>query len=94
MCRYSSKLSPKTKQQLSELPPKDNPLVTVLIRISGSLESQGQSQLEAIGGEIRTVAGDILTARIHLRELLQLAKLDFVSFIEISSPLYPESKTQ
>ena len=89
---YSKKLGSNAKLRLSELSADENSLESILVRISGKLTSEQQSQLTAMGAEIRTVAGDIVTITTPLRTLSQLAELDFVTYIELSTSLYPESE--
>lgn len=87
-----AKFSPETKQKLSELSAEEQPLVSVLVQISGGLGPERRSRLEAVGTEVRTVAGDVITATLPSSEIRQLAELDFVRYIEMSRPLYPESE--
>jgi hypothetical protein len=88
--KYSTKLSPATKLRLSEMPTGENPVLNVLIRTDGSLDPGQRSQLEGTGATVRTVAGDVTTVMIPFDGLSQLASLDFVSYVEVSRPLYPE----
>jgi hypothetical protein len=92
MSEYSSKkLSPETKQKLSELSAaEEQQLVSVLMQINGSLGPERRSRLEAVGTEVRTVAGDIVSATVPASEIRQLAELDFVRSLEVSRALYPE----
>jgi pentose-5-phosphate-3-epimerase len=92
MSRYSKKLSPETKRKLSELSSEDPQLVSVLVQIDGSLGPERRSQLEAVGTEVRTVAGDIVTATVPSSEIRQVAELNFVRSLEVSRPLYPETE--
>ena len=94
MSEQSAKFSPETKRRLSTLPARVNPSVEVIIRVSCSLGQDQRTQLTSIGTQIRTVAGDVVTASLSLRQIPQLAELDFVSYIELASPLYPESENQ
>lgn len=90
---YSEKLGPNAKLRLSGLSADENSLESILVRTSGNLTPEHQSQLKAMGAEIGTVAGDIVTIATPLRTLSQLAELDFVTYIELSTPLYPESES-
>jgi hypothetical protein len=94
MSEYSAKFSPETKQKLSELSSEEQPLVSVLVQISGGLGPERRSQLEEVGTEVRTVAGDVITATLPSSEIHHLAELDFVRFVEMSRPLYPEPEVQ
>jgi hypothetical protein len=65
--------------------------VNILLRTNGTPTDAQRTQLETLGAEIRTVAGDIVTAAIDLQQIIALSELDFVSYIELSQPLRPES---
>ncbi len=90
MAEYSSKFSPRIKLYLSELKAEENPRVTIIMRTINSLEPEHKSQLKVIGAEIRTIAGDIVTLSLPIRKLHILAEKDFVRYIELTRPLYPE----
>jgi pentose-5-phosphate-3-epimerase len=94
MSRYSKKLSPETKRKLSELSAEEPQLVSVLVQIDGSLGPERRSQLEAVGTEVRTVAGDVVTATVPSSEIRQVAELNFVRSLEVSRALYPESESE
>ena len=94
MSRYSKKLSPETKRKLSELSAEEPQLVSVLVQISGGLGPERRSKLEEVGTEVRTVAGDVITATLPSSEIHHLAELDFVRFVEMSRALYPESESE
>jgi hypothetical protein len=87
---HSAKLSPATKLRLSEMRTGENPVLNVLVRTDGSLDPAQRSQLESTGATVRTVAGDVTTVLIPFDGLSQLASLEFVSYVEVSRPLYPE----
>jgi hypothetical protein len=93
--KYSNKLGASLRLRLSRISAEesaeDNARVNVLLRTSGPLTPEQQAQLEATGAEVRTVAGDIVTASIRLRQSLAVAELTFVSYIELSQSLFPES---
>jgi hypothetical protein len=90
MPEHSAKLSPATKLRLSEMQTGENPVLNVLVRTDGSLDPAQRSQLEGTGATVRTVAGDVTTVMIPFDALPQLASLEFVSYVEVSRPLYPE----
>ncbi len=92
MPQDSDKFSPELTIYLLDLPQQDNPDLSVLFRVKDELTTEGRSKIEALGCEIRTVAGDIVTANLPSRALLQLASLDFVTYIQRSRPLHPEPK--
>lgn len=84
------KLSPDLRLRLSQRSAETNPL-NILIQTNAALTPAERSQLEAAGANVRTVAGDIVTATVPLNQVLSLAELEFVRSIEASTPLYPES---
>jgi hypothetical protein len=92
MSQYSSKLSPGTKRHLAELKPEENPEVAVMLRVRDGLTPDRQSQIEALGGKVVSLIGDVVTANIPSRALLKLAELDFIVYVEISRPLRPMSE--
>ena len=88
----SRKFGPKVKQIITTVSPGEKRPVKILIRISGDLDMQWQLQLQALGCQVRTVAGDIVTAEVPEGALLQIGELDFISYLEIAQPLFPEAK--
>ena len=64
----------------------------VLVRTTRTVSSDDRSTLEALDVTVRTVAGDVLTARVPINRLRELADLDVVAYVEISRPLTPEGR--
>ena len=89
---YSSKLSPELKLFLSKLKDEEDPQVKILMSINKDLGPDQKSEIEIMGAEIRTVAGDIVTLVLPARVLFTLAKHDFVRSIELTRPLYGEEE--
>lgn len=87
----SQKLAPNVRLRLSQVPATENPQVEILLRITGTLEANQRSQLEATGVQIRGVMGEVVVGAIGLRQIPAIAELDFVRYIELSSPVYPHS---
>jgi hypothetical protein len=57
------------------------------------VEPFAEDQLEALrhdGAELRSVAGDVLSANVSLDRLEAITDHDFVKRVEVSAPLYPE----
>jgi hypothetical protein len=50
----------------------------------------GRARIEAAGAQVRTVAGDVLSATAPLSALDRLAELDDVVAIDVAEPLWPE----
>jgi hypothetical protein len=71
-----------------------NESVDVLIRLQTEPSPQERHLLEQAGCEIRTVAGDVVTAHLGPGSIDQLTDLEIVSFVELASPLYPEQGGQ
>ena len=87
----SQKLAPNVRLQMSQVPATENPQVEVLVRVVGILEAEQRSQLEATGMQIRGVMGEVVVGVVGLRQIPPMAELDFVRYIELSSPVYPHS---
>lgn len=90
MSGYSSKLSPEIKRYLSDLKAGENPVISIIIRTGKEFKKEQITQLEVIGAEIRTTAGNIVTLTLPARELSTLAAKDFVTYVEITRPLFLE----
>lgn len=88
---YSQKLAPNVRMQLNQVPARENPQVEILVRITGTLEPGQRSQLEAAGMQIRGLMGEVVVGVIDLRQIPRIAELEFVQYIELSSPVYPHS---
>ena len=90
MFEHSSRFGPRLKLFLSEVKNDENPHVDIIIRTKMSIESDKLSQLDLLDAEIRTVAGDIITLLLPARNITKLAQKDFVVYMELTRPLYPE----
>lgn len=86
----SRKLGANLRLRLNT-PSAETERVNILLRTHGTLTDAQRTQLETLGAEIRTVAGDIVTAAIDLQQVTAISELDFVRYIELSQPLRPES---
>lgn len=89
MNRYSPKLSPYTKRLL--ISEGENQELSLLIRTEGDLNEEQRLQLSLLVIEIRAIAGDIVTVTAYLQAIPKLATLEFVNYIEASSPMYLEA---
>jgi hypothetical protein len=95
-----SKLGASLRLRLSS-PSAENARVNILLRTNGTLTAEQRGQLEALGAEVRTVAGDtvagdtvagdIVTASIDLQQIPALSEQAFIRYIELSQSLRPES---
>jgi hypothetical protein len=94
----NEKLSPDAKQLFRGaargrgVPPEARGKTDVLVRTTQEVSSDDRARLESLGATIRTVAGDVLTARIPVDRLNDLAELDVVVYVEISRPLMQEGR--
>jgi hypothetical protein len=62
----------------------------VLVRTTRPVSSDDRSTIESLGVTVRTVAGDVLTARVPVDRLQELADLEVVVYVEVSRPLMTE----
>lgn len=89
----SDKLDAPSKHLLSRLDPSDTESqqqVGILMRGAGNFTDVELDALRADGAEIRTVAGDVLSANAAPSALADLARHDFVVSLELSQPLRSE----
>ena len=95
MMQNANKLSPSLKMELLDESQQgravDSDQLNLLVQVAGPLTDEQRAQLEAVNAEVRTEAGDVLTVTLPAAELQNLIALDFVVYIELSSPLSPES---
>lgn len=87
----SQKLAPNVRLRLTQVPAAENPQVEILVRVGGPLEANQRSQLEATGVQIRGLMGEVVVGVVGLRQIPSIAELEFVRYIELSSPVYPHS---
>ncbi|MFE4308341.1 hypothetical protein ACFQ9H_08400 [Streptomyces sp. NPDC056517] len=64
--------------------------IRVLIRLKANPDDQQQRLIADAGARVTTVAGDVVTASLALKDLGRLTELDCVDYVELSQPLYPE----
>jgi hypothetical protein len=60
------------------------------MRTKNVLDSIQTMQLNDLCAEIRTVAGDIMTLSMPVKNIFMLAEKDFVLYLELTRPLYLE----
>jgi hypothetical protein len=68
--------------------------VSVLLRGRGGFVESQLAALRADGAEIRTVAGDVLTATVPTAALPDLARHEFVVEVQLSQALHPDAPEQ
>lgn len=92
----SKKLGSSARQLLEQSSlgaPPPAAKVGVLVRGVTAFSPHQLDLLRAKGAQVRTVAGDVVTADIAIENLRDLTGFDFVVNIEFSQPLYPDSGT-
>jgi hypothetical protein len=65
-------------------------VVEVLIRTSGPLGPEQQAELFRVGGKVRSMMGNIVSATVNATALEALAQLSFVRKIELSRTMFNE----
>jgi hypothetical protein len=91
------KLDAPSRHLLSRLADSDPELerdVGVLVRGRGGFTGAQLDALRADGAEVRTVAGDVLSATLPAAALQDLTRHDFVVSVQLSQPLRPEGPEQ
>jgi hypothetical protein len=85
----SKKLGSSFKQLLDQA--EEGAVVNALIRMEAEPTADQRAALEALGCDIRTVAGDVITVRIPVKSLDELTERSEVLYAELAQPLYPEA---
>lgn len=60
--------------------------IQVLVQTRGEINVAQRTALEKKGAKIGSVLGDVLTATVPARDILEITRLDFVIHIEMSKP--------
>jgi hypothetical protein len=86
------KLDARSRQMLSEQSDREAlpAEVSVLVRGERAFSEPELEALRGAGAQIRTVAGDVLTASVATEAIEELASQPFVVALEVSQPLYPD----
>lgn len=91
MINHPNKLSSSLKMQLmTEGAPKSAEKLNLLLRIEDPADITFRDQLNRMGAEIRTEAGDIITVTLPADQLSNLTDLNGVIYVEKSRPLSQE----
>jgi hypothetical protein len=64
--------------------------IDILIRTAGPIDQAQRRELETRGCEIRSVIGNIVTARAPAKNVKDIAGLTFVVYIDKAKKLYPK----
>ena len=70
------------------------PEVSVLLRGRANFTDSELAALRADGAEVRTVAGDVLTATMPAAAISNVARHEFVVAMQLSQPLHPDAPEQ
>ncbi|WP_433323153.1 hypothetical protein [Spirillospora sp. CA-294931] len=70
------KLSPEAKRAVRAAAAEDRDEADVLMRTTRELSADQRATLRSVGATVRTVAGDVSTARVPVGGLEALARLD------------------
>jgi hypothetical protein len=65
-------------------------MIRLLLRSISSLEPNEREILEKIGCKISTVADEIIVVEVEAEKIAELANLNFIKYVDLSSPLYLE----
>ncbi|WP_125689718.1 hypothetical protein [Amycolatopsis sp. WAC 04169] len=91
-----SKLSPELGRLVAAMAPDHEKLalahreIDVLISTTRTVTGDDRALLDSLDVTVRTVAGNLLTARVPIDRLAELAEREVVNYVEISRPLAPE----
>lgn len=80
--------------RMREAEAEQEPEVSVLLRGRGNFTEPQLAALRADGAEIRTVAGDVLTATVPTAAIPDMARHEFVVAVQLSQPLHPDAPEQ
>jgi hypothetical protein len=87
----SEKLDARSRYVLSQQSEDAAPVeMSVLVRGEKPFSETELETLRALGAQIRTVAGDVLTATVASDVVERVAEEPFVLSLEVSQPLYPD----
>lgn len=75
---------------LDELPEDSNPTVGALVEVNRPVGSAERETLADIGAVVQSTTGRVVTIQVPIRSLHQVAALDFVTYVEVSTPMSPE----
>ena len=84
------KLSPALRIEIDERTSgrRSGGAIDILIRTAGPIDQVQRRELEKRGCEIRSLLGDIVTARATARTIIDIAGLEYIRYIDKSKKLY------
>ncbi len=88
----SKKMDPSLLAEVNKLPAEQQAdrEIDVIIRTSGQIGPSERAVIEKMGSQISSVLGDIVVARVPVGRIIDIARLDFVIYMEKSKKLYPK----
>ncbi len=88
----SRKVDPSLLAQINNLPTdqRTGQEIDVIIRTKGQMSAFERAQIEKMGGPVSSVLGDIAVARVPVGRIADIARLDFVIYIEKAKKVYPK----
>ncbi len=69
--------------------PSGNKQFNVIVRTTTPIDASHKALLEQKGIEIGSIHGDIFTAIVSAKSLIEISKLDFVVYIEMAKKMRP-----
>ena len=85
-----AKLSSQTRRLLEDLPEDGNPTVAAMLELNRPASSQDRAALAGVDAIVQSAVGQMVTVQVPARSIRQVAELDFVAYVEVSTPLAPE----
>ena len=83
------KVGPEIAMLLESNTAESHEQVDLVLQVSGDAAAV-RGRLEELDATVRTVAGDVVTARCPIQNLETIAELDEVVYVELSRPLHTE----
>jgi hypothetical protein len=92
-CAVTQKLGPQARRLLSNLESASHETVSLLLRGSAPFTADQLETLRRDGAQIRTTAGDVVSADVPLTAVRAVTDHEFVVNAELSQPLFYEKPT-
>ena len=88
-----TKCDPALRQELTNLARSgSSEILSILGKCSSELDDQMTQQLSTAGAEVQTTTDAIFTARVPSGRMVDVAKLAFVTQLELSKTAYPSTR--
>jgi hypothetical protein len=89
----TQKLGPQARRLLSNLESSSTQTVSLLLRGAAAFTDEQLETLRRDGAQIRTTAGDVVSADVPLKAVRAVTDHEFVVNAELSQPLFYEKPT-